>query len=70
MKSSEGHHRFIVSVSSTEVVLTLIDATGRAVEKENFAVPDGAEPMSPKHVIRDVFNLIYQCVSDSTHKEP
>jgi hypothetical protein len=70
MKSSEGHHRFIVSVSSTEVVLTLLDAMGRTAEKEKFALPDGADPMSPQHVIRDVFNLIYQCVSDSTHKEP
>jgi len=63
------HCRVIVHVDEREVVLSIIDFNGTELEHDAFMLKKAADPIDPRGVARDVYNLLYQCAIDAIHRD-
>ena len=65
MATKNTHVRIIVSFDEREVVLNLVDSNGTMLEEDRFKLFKGAQPIIPRSVAQDVYQLLYQCTSDA-----
>jgi hypothetical protein len=63
------HCRVVVHVDEREVTLSMIDSNGTELENDAFALKKAADAIDPRHVCRDVYNLLYQCATDAVHRD-